>query len=109
PHIPADTRLIKRSSFVIMSKMPPRDPDDDEVDEDDEEGEDRANEPCASRTKTRAWFFLMRPSSWGRKPNVRTPFLCQLTAVSRPLSPISDSMLRRVRQRSVCLSSIPPS
>jgi hypothetical protein len=40
PHIPADTRLIKRSSFVIMSKRPPRDPDDDEVDEDDEEGED---------------------------------------------------------------------
>jgi hypothetical protein len=53
PHIPADTRLIKRSPFVIMSNtMPPRDPDDDdedEEDEEDEEGEDRANEPPVVR------------------------------------------------------------
>ena len=32
-----------------------------------------------------------------RKPNVRTPPIRQLTAVSRPLSPISDAMLRRAR------------
>ena len=44
----------------------------------------------------------------GRKPNVRTPPLRQLTAVSRPLSPISDVTLRRVRRRRVCLRSIPP-
>src|SRR5712692_4128928 len=49
-----------------------------------------------------------RPSSQGRKPFVRTPPLRKLTAVSRPLSPISDAMLRRVRRRRVRLSSIPP-
>ena len=32
----------------------------------------------------------------------------ELTAVSRPLSPISDAMPRRVRRRRVCLRSIPP-
>ena len=46
---------------------------------------------------------LTRPSSQGRKPNVRTPPFRQLTAVSRPLSPISDVTLRRVRRRRVCL------
>ena len=33
----------------------------------------------------------------------------QLTAVSRPLSPISDVTLRPVRRRRVCLRPIPPS
>jgi adenylate cyclase len=50
---------------------------------------------------------LTRPSSQGRKPNVRTPPIRQRTAVSRPLSPISDATLRRVRRRRVRLSSIP--
>ena len=50
---------------------------------------------------------LTRPSSQGRKPNARTHPLRQLTAVSRPLSHISDVTLRRVRRRLVCLRSIP--
>jgi adenylate cyclase len=50
---------------------------------------------------------LMRPSSQGRKPFVRTPPMWQLTAVSRPLSPISDVTLRPERRRRVCLRSIP--
>jgi hypothetical protein len=55
PHIPEEfsTRLIDRSSFVIMGNtMPPRDPDEDEEDEDDEddeEEEDRAEEPPVVR------------------------------------------------------------
>jgi adenylate cyclase len=44
----------------------------------------------------------------GKKAHVRTPPIRQLTAVSRPLSPISDVTLRRVRRRRVCLRSIPP-
>ena len=55
-----------------------------------------------------SFVALTRPSSRGRKPYVRTPPIRQLTAVSRPLSPISDVTLRRVRRRRVCLSSIPP-
>jgi hypothetical protein len=52
PHIPEEfsTRLIDRSSFVIMGNtMPPRDPDEHEEDEDDEEEEDRAEEPPVVR------------------------------------------------------------
>src|SRR5262249_32735285 len=45
---------------------------------------------------------LTRPSSRGRKRNVRTPPFRQLTAVSRLHSPISDVMLRLVRRRRVC-------
>ena len=45
----------------------------------------------------------------GKKPNVRTPRIRQLTAVSRPRSPISDATLRRVRRRRVCLRPIQPS
>ena len=63
PHIPEEfsSRLIDRSSFVIMGNtMPPRDPD-----EDDEERTKRKRKrtastnrrSCASRTKTRACFF----------------------------------------------------
>ena len=44
----------------------------------------------------------------GKNPYVRTPPFRQLTAISRPLSPISDVTLRRVRRRRVCLSPIPP-
>ncbi|WJR78746.1 hypothetical protein [Bradyrhizobium sp. NP1] len=47
-HIPDElsTRLIDRSSFVIMGNaMPPRDPDENEVDEEEEEEEDLADEP----------------------------------------------------------------
>ena len=55
-----------------------------------------------------SFVALTRPSSQGRKPNVRTPPIRQLTAVSRPLSPISDVTLRPVRRRRVCLRSIPP-
>ena len=50
---------------------------------------------------------LTRPSSQGRKPYVRTPPFRQLTAVSRPLSPISDATLRRVRRRRVVLEVDP--
>ena len=43
------TKLIDRSSFVIMrNTMPPRDPDEDEEDEDDEE-DDTADEPPVVR------------------------------------------------------------
>jgi adenylate cyclase len=42
---------------------------------------------------------LTRLSSQGRKPNVRTPSIRNHTAVSRPLSPISDVTPRRVRRR----------
>ena len=55
-----------------------------------------------------SFVALTRPSSQGRKPSVRTPPFRQLTAVSRPLSPISDVTLRPVRRRRVCLRSIPP-
>ena len=45
----------------------------------------------------------------GKKAQRQNPsYSRQLTAVSRPLSPISDVTLRRVRRRRVCLSSIPP-
>ena len=54
-----------------------------------------------------SFVALTRPSSQGRKPNVRTPPIRELTAVSRLLSPISDVMLRRMRRRRVCLRSIP--
>ena len=51
PHIPEEfsSRLIDRSSFVIMGNtMPPRDPDED--DEDEEEEEDYgADEPPVVR------------------------------------------------------------
>jgi adenylate cyclase len=50
----------------------------------------------------------MRPSSQGRKPNVRTPPFRPLTAASRPPSPISDVTLRRTTRRRVCLRPIPP-
>ena len=47
------TKLIDRSSFVIMrNTMPPRDPDEDEEAEDEEEEdeeEDRADEPPVVR------------------------------------------------------------
>ena len=46
------TKLIDRSSFVIMrNTMPPRDPDEDEEDEDeeDEEDDDHADEPPVVR------------------------------------------------------------
>jgi len=43
------TKLIDRSSFVIMrNTMPPRDPDEDE-DEDDDEEDDTADEPPVVR------------------------------------------------------------
>ena len=43
------TKLIDRSSFVIMrNTMPPRDPDEDEDEEDDEE-DDTADEPPVVR------------------------------------------------------------
>jgi adenylate cyclase len=45
----------------------------------------------------------------GRKRFDRTPPFRQLTAVLRPLSPISDEIPRPVRRRRVCLRSIPPS
>ena len=44
----------------------------------------------------------------GKKAQRQNPSFRQLTAVSRPLSPISDVTLRRVRRRRACLSSIPP-
>ena len=44
------TKLIDRSSFVIMrNTMPPRDPDEDEEDEEVEEEEDNADEPPVVR------------------------------------------------------------
>ena len=44
------TKLIDRSSFVIMGNtMPPRDPDEDEEDEEVEEEEDNADEPPVVR------------------------------------------------------------
>ena len=47
------TKLIDRSSFVIMrNTMPPRDPDEDdeaEDNEEDDEEEDRADEPPVVR------------------------------------------------------------
>ena len=49
PHIPEEfsSRLIDRSSFVIMGNtMPPRDPDEDD---EDEEEEDDADEPPVVR------------------------------------------------------------
>ena len=57
------------------------------------------------------WSFvaLTRPSWQGRRPNVRTPPIRQVTVVSRPVSLISDATLRRVRRRRVCLTLIPPS
>jgi adenylate cyclase len=45
----------------------------------------------------------------GKKALRRKTSFRRLTAVSRPLSPISDVTLRRVRRRRVCLRSIPPS
>jgi hypothetical protein len=43
------TKLIDRSSFVIMrNTMPPRDPDEDK-DEDDEDEDDTADEPPVVR------------------------------------------------------------
>ena len=43
------TKLIDRSSFVIIrNTMPPRDPDEDE-DEDDDEEHDTADEPPVVR------------------------------------------------------------
>ena len=43
------TKLIDRSSFVIMrNTMPPRDPDEDEDDDNDEE-DDTADEPPVVR------------------------------------------------------------
>ena len=51
PYIPQEfsTKLIDRSSFVIMrNTMPPRDPDEDE-DEDDDEEDDTADEPPVVR------------------------------------------------------------
>ena len=43
------TKLIDRSSFVIMrNTMPPRDPDEDE-DEDNDDEDDTANEPPVVR------------------------------------------------------------
>ena len=43
------TKLIDRSSFVIMrNTMPPRDPDEDE-DEDEDEEDDTADEPPVVR------------------------------------------------------------
>ena len=43
------TKLIDRSSFVIIrNTMPPRDPDEDE-DEDDDEEDDTADEPPVVR------------------------------------------------------------
>jgi adenylate cyclase len=51
---------------------------------------------------------LTRPSLQGRKPNVRTPPFRYFTAVSHPLSPISDVMQRRVRRLLACLTSSQP-
>ena len=51
-HIPEEfsTKLIDRSSFVIMGNtMPPRDPDEDEEDEEEEDEEDRGDEPPVVR------------------------------------------------------------
>jgi hypothetical protein len=51
PHLPEEfsTRLIDRSTFMIMGNtMPPRDPDVDEEDEDEDE-EDSADEPAVVR------------------------------------------------------------
>jgi adenylate cyclase len=45
----------------------------------------------------------------GKKALRRGPALGELTTVSRPLSPILDVTLRRVRRRRICLRSIPPS
>ena len=45
----------------------------------------------------------------GKKAQRQSPPMWELTAVSRPLSPISDVTLRRARRRRVCLRSIPPS
>ena len=44
----------------------------------------------------------------GKKAQRQNPSFRELTAVSRPLSPISGATLRPVRRRRVCLSSIPP-
>ena len=44
----------------------------------------------------------------GKKALRQNPSFSQLTAVSRPLSPISDATRRPVRRRRVCLRSIPP-
>src|SRR5262249_33855094 len=51
---------------------------------------------------------LTRPSPQGRKPYVRTPLFRQLTAVSRPPSPIADARRRRVRRRRVCFTTTRP-
>jgi hypothetical protein len=44
----------------------------------------------------------------GKKALRQRPFYSRAYRCSRPLSPISDVTLRRVRRRRVCLSSIPP-
>jgi adenylate cyclase len=44
----------------------------------------------------------------GKKAQRHNPSFSPTTVVWRPLSPISDVTLRRVRRRLVCLSSIPP-
>ena len=44
----------------------------------------------------------------GKKALRQNPPMWQLTAASRPLSPISDVTLRRTTRRRVCLRSIPP-
>jgi hypothetical protein len=44
------TKLIDRSSFVIMrNTMPPRDPDEDEDDKEDEKDDDTPDEPPVVR------------------------------------------------------------
>ena len=43
----------------------------------------------------------------GKKAHRQNPPMWQLTAVSRPLSPISDVTLRRVRRRRVLLEIDP--
>jgi hypothetical protein len=44
------TKLIDRTSFVIIrNTMPPRDPDEDEDEDDDDEEDDTADEPPVVR------------------------------------------------------------
>lgn len=44
------TKLIDRSSFVIMrNTMPPRDPDEDEDEDEDDKEDDTADEPPVVR------------------------------------------------------------
>ena len=54
-----------------------------------------------------SFVALTRPFSQGRKRFVSAPTIRQLTAVSPPLSPISDVMRKPVRRRRVCLRPIP--